>query len=110
MTVWRLAVALILALLVGLPLAWPARGLLDPAVWPDPDTLTRIGLLSRNTILLVLLVELLAVPVGVVLAVFLYRTDLPGRGIATLLLLLSLFVPLPLITSGWQAVLGSGGF
>src|SRR5216117_3809202 len=110
MTLWRLAVALLLVLLVGLPLAWPLRGLVDPAAWPDPDTLSRVGLLSRNTVLLVVLVELLAVPVGVVLAVLLYRTDMPGRRVAVWLLLLSLFVPLPLATTGWQAVLGSGGF
>jgi iron(III) transport system permease protein len=110
MILWRLGVALLLLLLVGLPLAWPARGLLTAAAWPDADTLIRIGFLSRNTALLVLLVELLAVPVGVGLAVLLFRTDLPGRALALVLLLLSLFVPLPLITSGWQAMLGSGGF
>ena len=35
-TFWRLAVAFLLILLVGLPLAWPARGLFDPAAWPEP--------------------------------------------------------------------------
>jgi iron(III) transport system permease protein len=104
--------ALVLAglALVAVPLAWPARGLLQRAAWPDADMLVRVGLLARNTALLVLLVELIAVPAGIVLAVLLYRTDLPGRGLWTVLVLLSLFVPLPLVTSGWQAVLGSGGF
>jgi iron(III) transport system permease protein len=49
-------------------------------------------------------------PAGVTAAVLLYRTDLPGRGAFRLLALLTLFVPLPLFASGWQAVLGSGGW
>src|SRR6185312_15106206 len=34
----------------------------------------------------------------------------PGRHLWRLLMLLTLFVPLPLFTSGWQTVLGSGGW
>src|SRR5581483_11973836 len=52
----------------------------------------------------------LSLPAGVAGAVLLYRTNLPGRRWLRLLVLLTLFVPLPLFTSGWQAVVGSGGW
>jgi iron(III) transport system permease protein len=48
--------------------------------------------------------------VGVAGAVLLYRTDLPLRGLFRFLVVLTLFVPLPLFASGWQAALGSGGW
>jgi iron(III) transport system permease protein len=51
----------------------------------------------------------LCVPVGVVGAVLLYRTDLPLRYALRFLTVLTLFVPLPLYVSGWQATFGSGG-
>jgi iron(III) transport system permease protein len=41
-------------------------------------------------------------PPGTALAILLYRTDLPGRQWLRFALLLELFVPLPLITCGWQ--------
>src|SRR5262249_6588236 len=109
MTRWRLAVALLLLLLVALPLLWPV-GRLEESAWPTGETLHRLAVLHRNTALLVLLVGLLAGPAGVLLAVLLIRTDLPGRRLFACLLLLSLFVPLPLVLSGWQAVLGAEGF
>ena len=52
----------------------------------------------------------MTVPLGTAAAVLLYRTDLPFRRTFRFLTLLALFVPLPLFTSGWQAVLGSGGW
>jgi iron(III) transport system permease protein len=52
----------------------------------------------------------LALPVGVVAAVLLYRTDLPLRRGLRFLTLLTLFIPLPLFTSAWQAALGTGGW
>jgi iron(III) transport system permease protein len=45
-------------------------------------------------------------PAGVLLAVVLERTDLPGRRLFSVLLLGTLFVPLPLFASAWQVVLG----
>src|SRR5688572_5404780 len=97
------AVAVTFVLLAGvaLPLAAPLGGLGGAA--------ERLGGLARNTAAVVLLVQLLAAPTGVLLAVLLERTDLPGRRIAWALLILSLFLPLPLIVSGWQGVLGAGG-
>jgi iron(III) transport system permease protein len=73
------------------------------------DTARLLGLV-RNTFLLVAGVLALVLPLGVSAAVLLYRTDLPGRNVLRFLVLLTLFVPLPLFTSGWQTVLGSGGW
>src|SRR4051794_11593906 len=96
----RLAVASLLLLVVGLPLLLPFASLFD----------ARVVLLTRNTAVLVLLVLALALPAGVLLAVLLERTDLPGRRVGWALLTTSLFVPLPLVVSGWQGVVGAGGF
>src|SRR5205823_242090 len=49
-------------------------------------------------------------PAGVATAFLLYRTDLPGRRLFRFLVVLTLFVPLPLFASGWQAALGWGGW
>jgi iron(III) transport system permease protein len=108
---WRLGVAAVLAALVAVPLAVPL-GLLvqDPAAWLAWDEAGRLVSLARNTGILVAGTLALALPVGVVAAVLLYRTDLPLRRLLRFLVLLTLFVPLPLFTSGWQAVLGSGGW
>jgi iron(III) transport system permease protein len=105
MSRWRLAVTLVLAFLVALPLVWPAPGAVDPAAWPGLTTLARLLALGRTTLVLVALTLSLALPAGVVLALLLERTDLPGRRLAALLLLATLFVPLPLFTSAWQVVL-----
>ena len=108
---WRLAVAVALALLVALPLAVPLAQLLAaPAAWQAWAEAGRPLGLARNTALLVAGTLALSLPAGVVGAVLLYRTDLPLRRWLRLLVLLTLFVPLPLFTSGWQAVVGSGGW
>jgi iron(III) transport system permease protein len=108
---WRLALALTLAVLVAVPLAVPVAKLLaDPAAWESWNEAGRLLALLRNTLLLVAGTLALALPAGVAAAVLLYRTDLPGRRVLRFLTVLTLFVPLPLFTSGWQAVLGSGGW
>jgi iron(III) transport system permease protein len=104
-------IAAVLAALVAVPLAMPLRPLLaDPAAWLAWGEAGRILGLVRNTLALVGGTLALALPAGVLGAVLLYRTDLPLRRLLRLLALLTLFVPLPLFTSGWQAVLGSGGW
>src|SRR5262249_51442379 len=45
---------------------------------------------------------LLAVPLGTVLGLLLFRTDLFGASVWRFLFLTSLFLPLPLVVSGWQ--------
>ncbi|HEY7425885.1 MAG TPA: ABC transporter permease subunit, partial [Gemmataceae bacterium] len=82
----------------------------DPAAWHSWAEAPRLLALARNTFFLVAGTLLLAMPLGVAGSVLLYRTDLPLRRLWHLLILLTLFVPLPLFTSGWQVVLGSGGW
>jgi iron(III) transport system permease protein len=107
---WRAAVLALLVLLIGLPLYASFRDAFGSAsawhVWDDSGRL--LGL-ARNTLLLVGGTLVLALPTGIVGAVLLYRTDLPGREFFRFVALLTLFVPLPLFASGWQAALGSGG-
>lgn len=111
MSGWRVAVLALLVLLIGLPLVAPFRDALAyPGAWHVWDETGRLLGLARNTILLVAGTLGLALPVGVVGALLLYRTDLPLRGLFRFVALLTLFVPLPLFASGWQAALGSGGW
>src|SRR5262249_39398500 len=51
----------------------------------------------------------LALPLGILGAILLYRTDLPLRALFRFVTVLTLFVPLPLLASAWQATLGSDG-
>lgn len=102
---WRLGVAAVLLLAVGLPLLWPLAAVADGVPTPDARLLS----LARNTSVLVLLVLALATPAAVLLAVALERTDVPGRRVGYASLVLALFVPLPLVASGWQGVVGAGG-
>src|SRR5260370_15592951 len=104
-----LFLALLFAVLAG-PLVLPLLGLLaDPSAWgvwgEGPRLLTLLG----NTLLLLAGTLALALPAGTALAFLIYRTDLPGRGLFRTAVLLTLFVPLPLFASAWQAVLGGGG-
>ncbi len=71
--------------------------------------LSRPVLLARESIALVLLTELIALPLGVVLAVFLFRTDAWGRQLLVLLFALAIFVPLPLHATAWLGALGNAG-
>src|ERR1700691_5771043 len=101
---WRIACTLVLVVSwLALPCA--AAGALDPAAWPRVETLRRMAQLTQTTLLLVGLTLSLVVPAGGALAVLLERTNLPGRGLLGVLLLSTLFVPLPLFTSAWQVVL-----
>lgn len=110
MTRWRIAVALVLAAVVGLPLLLPLLDVLrHPAAWQAWTEAERLLLLARNTLLLIAGTLALTLTVGVPAAVLLYRTDLPLRRLFRFLVLLSLFVPLPLAASAWQATFGSGG-
>ncbi len=111
MTSWRLVVLSVLLLLLGAPLLAPVLDLLpSPAAWHVWAEFPRLLGLARNTVLLLSGTLALALPAGVAGAVLLYRTDLPWRGLLRFLTVLTLFVPLPLLASGWQAALGSGGW
>lgn len=110
MTRWRWSVAVVLLALVGVPCLLPLVALAFQIqgrdVWREGP---RLAELAGNTLRLVGGTLALAVPAGVVGAVLLERTDLPLRGFLRRLTLLTLFVPLPLLTSAWQATLGTSG-
>src|SRR5262249_49079221 len=104
------AAAVVLSLLVGVPLLQPLTQALEPAAWEwSADDLTRVLWLAGNTAILCGATCLLAVPAGTLLAVLLFRADLPGRRLFLALLVLILFVPLPVMVSSWQGFLGAGG-
>jgi iron(III) transport system permease protein len=108
---WRLAVVLLLLVTAVLPLSLPILDLLRyPGAWAAWAESGRLLQLGRTTVLLVGGTLLLALPAGTAGAVLLYRTDLPGRRLLRFLAVLTLFVPLPLFASGWEAALGSGGW
>ncbi len=108
---FRLGLLLLLILLIGVPLLLPVGELIA-----DPHTLSSLGEhhrtlgLARNTLYLLAGTLGLSLPVGTTFATLLYRTDLPFRRTLRAVILWTLFVPLPLFASGWQTVLGSGGY
>src|SRR5947209_7604222 len=108
---WRLSILLILLFLVAWPLAMPIA-----AISRYPSALQvlldgdRLLVLARNTTLLVIGALIIAWPLGILLAILLYRTNLPFKGLLRWLIILTVFIPLPLFASGWQAALGSGGW
>ncbi len=110
MTLARAALALTLGIALGWPLLEPFARLGDAASWQwQSGDLDRVARLAVNTLLLVGGTCLIAVSAGTLLAVLLVRTALPGRGALLAVLVLLLFVPVPLIVSSWQALLGAGG-
>jgi iron(III) transport system permease protein len=107
----RIGLACLLIATVALPSAMPFLELLRHAegwqAWTEGE---RLLSLADNTLRLVAGTIALALPVGIAVAVLLYRTDLPLRQFFRFLTLLTLFIPLPLFTSAWQAALGTGGW
>ena len=91
MTRWRLVLSIVLLLVVGLPLALPLlEALRDLSAWPSWSERERFLALGGNTLALVAGTLALTVPVGIVGAIVLYRTDLPGRRVLRLLIVLAL--------------------
>jgi iron(III) transport system permease protein len=110
-TAWRLAILTVLVLLIGFPLFLPfLEALQSPDAFRALGDVPRLAGLAKNTILLIGGTLALALPTGIAGAMLLSRTDLPLRGLLRFLVILTLFVPLPLFASAWQASLGSGGF
>lgn len=108
---WRLTLALVLAALVGAPLAIPLGDVLARgqawAIWQDSS---RLLSLASNTLLYILGTIALTLPIGAATAIVLFRTDLPLRKTFRFLVILALFVPVPLLVSAWQATLGTTGW
>jgi len=91
-----------------LKLALPAALALGFAAlwWIDP----RVARLWLNTAGVVCAACAIALPLGVLLAVLIFKTNVPGRGLAAWLLVGMLFVPLYLVTGAWDAGFGIQGW
>src|SRR5262249_33653142 len=102
-----LTVVLLLAVF-GLPLALPLTQLLPRGSCAASADAGRILELLVNPVGLGALTLAPVLPPGVILAVLLYRTDLPCRRFIRSLLAVALFVPLPLFALAWQSAGGGG--
>ena len=109
MRLWRLAPAAGLITLLGIPLMLPfvEAFFQGPLPYAGHQQLLH---LAANTLVLVAGTLALALPLGIWLAVLFFRTDLPGRRLLLGGTLFALFIPLPLIVSAWQALIGSDGY
>lgn len=103
---WALGILLLLPLVVGIPLGFPFLELLShPAAWQTWLEADRLLLLLRDTLLFTTGALTLALPLGMAGATLLYKTDLPYRRLFRFIIILTLFVPLSLWVSSWQALL-----
>jgi iron(III) transport system permease protein len=75
----------------------------------DNGRIARPFRLALETAGLVAATEAIALPFGVLLALFLFRTDASGRRVLLVLISLSAFVPLPLHATAWLGALGNAG-
>src|SRR3954468_2595550 len=91
--IWLLPIALLVLILATL---WH----LDP----------RVGRLWLNSARLASLCCLIALPLGTFLAAAIFKSDVPGRRTAALILVGMLFVPLYLVTGAWDAGFGIQGW
>src|SRR2546423_950379 len=107
---WR-----VFGLMVGLlVLVWPV---LTPIVetvrqsgaWQVWSEIDRIGGLLWNTLLVTAGSVFFALVLGSSAAFLVARTNLPGRRVWMLLMGLGLFIPLPLLLSGWYLIAQSLG-
>jgi iron(III) transport system permease protein len=88
-------------------------GMIDPvgtaAMLRETGGLARPARLAVETLRLVAATELLALGVGIPLALLLFRTDVWGRNLLLLILVIAAFIPLPLHATAWLGALGNAG-
>ncbi len=113
----------LLAVALVIVLGWPLAATLREVVRGVPESQTGGGYdpfqtpggparplgLAFETIRLVLATEALALPLGVGIAILLFRTDLWGRRVLVGLAMLSMFVPMPLHATAWLGAIGNVG-
>lgn len=102
--------ALVAALVVVL--GWPALATAIQAVRDGPSRSgglvgARTGRLALETIKLVGLTELIALPPGIAVGLIVFRTDAWGRRALLILVGASLFVPMPLHALAWLGSFGN---
>jgi iron(III) transport system permease protein len=71
--------------------------------------LARPAMLAMETTGLVVATEAMALPLGVLLAIVLFRTDIWGRRALLTIIALAAFVPMPLHATAWLGALGNAG-
>ncbi len=103
--------ALLLAavLLVALPLLALLRAALEEGVAPLVDAVTTAGPAVAASVWTSLAATILALLIGVAMAVVTERTDVPGRRGLRLAMLLALIVPGYVAALGWLSAYGPGG-
>lgn len=69
--------------------------------WRTALTEPNMGSSIINTITLLITIQLVALPIGVVVAWLLARTDLPGRNFLEFMFWMSFFIPALSVTQGW---------
>jgi len=109
-TPWRWLTVSATLILIAAPLLFPFLEILNYLPVVARADIQRLVAHSLNSLWLVLGTLFIALPVGVALALLLTRTDLPARRFFHALVLFSLFLPLPLTLSAWQALFGSDGW
>src|SRR5262249_54064709 len=86
---------------------------LDPAgsaeILRETRGMARPVRLALETTRLVAATEAIALPLGILLALFLFRTDVWGRTVLLAIIALSAFGPLPLHATAWLGALGNAG-
>lgn len=108
MTRWRWIVAAFLLLLIGPPVAFPMAGLFRFGAGSFDHDVPRVAVLAATSLTLAAGVAAVAMPVGILMAVLLFKSDLPARHWLRGLVVVGLFVPLPLWATAWQSALGGG--
>jgi iron(III) transport system permease protein len=103
---WLLTFALLLA-----PAGWPVLlAVADANAWQRlVDEAPRICRLATTTAQLVVTTLLLSVPLGVIVAMALFRLQTPGRRVLRPLIFFAAFIPLVVYVAGWQAYVGPWG-
>jgi iron(III) transport system permease protein len=110
MTAWRWAVAVLLGSLFGVPLLMPFVELVQYLPIRGFADDFHFLAVTRNTLVLAAGTLLLAIPVGTLAAILLFRTALPGRPVLRGFIVAALFVPLPLIIAAWLTTFGREGW
>ncbi len=106
MTSLRIAAMFVLFTLAVVPLSLPFLELLRPEawIWSDAD-FYRLARLSGNTLALSVTTAIFTLPVGIALAVVVFRTSIACRRTITGILAFLPFLPLPILIASWQGLL-----
>lgn len=107
---WRLGTLIMGGLLVLLPVCLPLFELLrSPSAWKVWTEWDRMAEVVKNTLIIASVSSLLAISLGLITSIILVRTSLVGRWLFGVLLSVGLFIPLPMLLSGWYLIAQSFG-